>query len=389
MKNRMVKYNISICFIMLLLLNFDINAQIILGSARIDAYKPLLKNKKIGLVVNQSSLVNNTHLIDTLKSLKVNVTTLFSPEHGLRGNYSAGEKIKSGTDEKTGLPIISLYGKNKKPSAEQLKNVDVIIFDLQDVGARFYTYISTLHYVMEALAETNKMLIVLDKPNPNGDMIDGPVLDTNFHSFVGMHPIPILHGMTMGEYAQMINGERWLKHQLKCKLIVIPMKNYTHKTVYMPLIFPSPNLRTYAAIRLYASLCFFEGTEISLGRGTDKPFECIGLPNSSIGNYEFTPKSIPRVADNPPQKDKLCKGFLLSDEAKNIHKINLNWLIEFYNTSNDTAHFFNPFFDKLAGSNILRKQIISGLTDEEIEKTWQVDLAKFKVMRKKYVLYKD
>jgi uncharacterized protein YbbC (DUF1343 family) len=242
---------------------------------------------------------------------------------------------------------------------------------------------------MEALAETNKTLIVLDKPNPNGDIIDGPVLDTNFHSFVGMHPIPILHGMTMGEYAQMINGERWLKHQLKCKLMVIPMKNYTHKTVYMPPIFPSPNLRTYAAIRLYASLCFFEGTEISLGRGTDKPFECIGLPYSSIGNYEFTPKSIPGVADNPPQKDKLCKGFLLSDDAKNIDKINLNWLIEFYKTSNDTAHFFNPFFDKLAGSNVLRKQIVSGLTGEEIEKTWQVDLKKFKSTRKKYVLYKD
>jgi hypothetical protein len=220
-------------------------------------------------------------------------------------------------------------------------------------------------------------------------MIDGPVLDTNFHSFVGMHPIPILHGMTMGEYAQMINGEAWLKHKIKCKLIVIPIKNYTHKIVYMPSIFPSPNLRTYAAIRLYASLCFFEGTEISLGRGTDKPFECIGQPNSSIGNYEFTPKSIPGVADNPPQKDKLCKGFLLSDEAKNINKINLNWLIEFYKTSNDTAHFFNPFFDKLAGSNVLRKQIISGLSAKEIEKTWQVDIEKFKTIRKKYILYKD
>jgi uncharacterized protein YbbC (DUF1343 family) len=381
--------NISICLITLLLMNAEINAQIILGSARIDAFKPLLKNKKIGLVVNQSSLVNSTHLIDTLKTLKVNITTLFSPEHGLRGNYSAGEKIKSGMDEKTGLPIISLYGNNKKPSAEQLKNVDIIIFDLQDVGARFYTYISTLHYVMEALAETNKTLIVLDKPNPNGDIIDGPVLDTNFHSFVGMHPIPILHGMTMGEYAQMINGESWLKCKIKCKLIVIPMKNYTHKTVYMPPIFPSPNLRTYAAIRLYASLCFFEGTEISLGRGTDKPFECIGLPNSSIGNYEFTPKSIPGVADNPPQKDKLCKGYLLSYEAKNINKINLNWLIEFYKTSTDSAHFFNPFFDKLAGTNVLRKQIISGLTAKEIEKTWQVDLEKFKTIRKKYVLYKD
>jgi len=389
MKNRMVKYNISICFIVLLLLNSEINAQIILGSSRFDAYLPLLKNKRIGLVVNQSSLVKTTHLIDTLKSLKVNITTLFSPEHGLRGNYSAGEKIKSSIDDKTGLPIISLYGNNKKPSALQLKNVDIIIFDLQDVGARFYTYISTLHYVMEALAETNKTLIVLDKPNPNGDIIDGPILDTNFHSFVGMHPIPILHGMTMGEYAKMINGEGWLKRKIKCKLVVIPMKNYTHKTVYMPPVFPSPNLRTYAAIRLYASLCFFEGTDISLGRGTDKPFECIGAPNYNIGNYEFTPKSIPGVADNPQHKDKLCKGFLLSYEAKNINKINLNWLIEFYKTSNDTAHFFNPFFDKLAGSSTLRKQIISGLSAKEIEKTWEADLAKFKVTRKKYVLYKD
>jgi uncharacterized protein YbbC (DUF1343 family) len=389
MKNRMVKYNISICFIMLLLFNFEINAQIILGSSQFKSYLPLLKNKKIGLMINQSSLVNNTHLIDTLKSFKVNITTLFSPEHGLRGNYSAGEKINNSTDEKTGLPIISLYGNNKKPSASQLKNVDIIIFDLQDVGARFYTYISTLHYLMEACAESNKSLIVLDKPNPNGDIIDGPVLDTNFHSFVGMHPIPILHGMSMGEYAKMINGEGWLKRKIKCKLVVIPMKNYTHKTVYMPPVFPSPNLRTYAAIRLYASLCFFEGTDISLGRGTDKPFECIGAPNYSIGNYEFTPKSIPGVADNPPQKDKLCKGFLLSYEAKNINKINLNWLIEFYKTSNDTAHFFNPFFDKLAGSSILRKQIISGLSAKEIEKTWEADLAKFKLTRKKYILYKD
>ena len=379
----------SLSFLVLLFLSVNSNAQIILGSSRFDIYKPLLKNKKIGLVVNQSSLVKTTHLIDTLKSLKVNITTLFSPEHGLRGNYSAGEKIKSGIDEKTGLPIISLYGNNKKPSALQLKNVDIIIFDLQDVGARFYTYISTLHYVMEACAENNKTLIVLDKPNPNGDMIDGPVLDTNFHSFVGMHPIPILHGMTMGEYAKMINGEGWLKRKVKCKLVVIPIKNYMHKTVYMPPVFPSPNLRTYAAIRLYASLCFFEGTDISLGRGTDKPFECIGAPNCSIGNYEFTPKSIPGVANNPPHKDKLCKGFLLSYEAKNINKINLNWLIGFYKTSNDTAHFFNPFFDKLAGSSTLRKQIITGLSASEIEKTWQADLVKFKVTRKKYILYKD
>ena len=389
MKNRKVKYNISICFIVLLLLNSEINAQIILGSARLNSYLPLLKNKKVGLVVNQSSLIGQTHLIDTLLSLKVNVTTLYSPEHGLRGNYSAGEKIKSGVDDKTGLPIISLYGNNKKPTAAQLKNIDIIIFDLQDVGARFYTYISTLHYVMEALAENKKTLIVLDRPNPNGDIIDGPLLDTNFKSFVGMHPIPVLHGMTMGEYAQMINGQGWLKNKVKCNVKVICMSNYTHKSKYIPPVFPSPNLITYNAIRLYASLCFFEGTNISLGRGTDKPFECIGLPNSTIGTYEFTPKSIPGVADNPPQKDMLCKGFLLSNEAENIGKLNLKWLIDFYQASTDTAHFFIPFFDKLAGSSDLRNQIIKGLSAAEIEKSWQPNLVKFKAMRKKYILYKD
>jgi uncharacterized protein YbbC (DUF1343 family) len=379
----------TICFGIILLFSLNTNAQITLGNARINSYLPLLKGKKVGLVVNQSSLVKNTHLIDTLISLKVNITTLFSPEHGLRGNYSAGEKIKSGIDEKTGLPIVSLYGNNKKPTAAQLKNIDIILFDLQDVGARFYTYISTLHYVMEALAENKKMLIVLDKPNPNGDIIDGPILDTGYKSFVGMHPIPVLHGMTMGEYAQMINGQGWLKNKAKCNLKIISMINYTHKSKYMPPVFPSPNLRTYNAIRLYASLCFFEGTNISLGRGTDKPFECVGLPNSTIGNYEFTPKSIPGVADNPPQKDSLCKGFLLSNEAATINKLQLKWLIDFYQASTDTAHFFTPFFDKLAGNSQLRNQIIKGFSVAEIEKSWQPNLIQFKAMRKKYILYKD
>lgn len=389
MKNIKFKYTYSICFLMIILFNVKVNAQIILGSERINSYLPLLKNKKVGLVVNQSSLIKNVHLIDTLIKLKVNVTTLFSPEHGLRGNFSAGEKVKSGVDEKSGLPIISLYGNNKKPNAAQLKNVDVILFDLQDVGARFYTYISTLHFVMEALAETKKVLIVLDRPNPNGDIIDGPVLDSNYKSFVGMHPIPVLHGLTMGEYAQMINGQEWLKNKVRCNLIVIKMRNYTNRSKYMPPVFPSPNLKTYNAIRLYASLCFFEGTNISLGRGTDKPFECIGLPNSSIGDYEFTPKSIPGVADNPPHKDQLCKGFILSKEATDIKKLELKWLIDFYKNSKDSASFFTPFFDKLAGSNLLRKQILSGLTSVEIEKTWQADLIKFKAIRKKYILYND
>lgn len=389
MKNRKVKYTISICFLMLVVINYGANAQIILGANRMGTYLSILKDKKIGLVVNQSSLINQTHLIDTLKSLNVNITTLFSPEHGLRGNYSYGETIKNSVDEKTGLPIVSLYGNNKKPTTSQLKNVDIIVFDLQDVGARFYTYISTLHYVMEACAENKKTLIVLDRPNPNGDIIDGPVLDSNFKSFVGMHTIPVLHGMTMGEYAQMINGQGWLKNKTKCKLIVIAMKNYTHANKYMPPVFPSPNLRTYNAIRLYASLCFFEGTNISLGRGTELPFECIGTPNSKIGNYEFTPKSIPGVADNPPQKDILCTGFLLSNETQFINQINLNWLVNFYNASNDTAHFFTPFFDKLAGNDLLQKQIKSGLSADEIKKTWQPNLIKYKAIRKKYVLYKD
>ncbi|MES2380391.1 MAG: DUF1343 domain-containing protein [Bacteroidota bacterium] len=389
MRNKLSKYKSRICFLMLLLLNYQSQAQIVLGAARLSTYLPLLKNKKVGLVVNQSSVLNQTHLVDTLISLRVNVSTLFSPEHGLRGNYSAGEKVKSTIDEKTGLPVVSLYGNNKKPSAAQLKNVDILILDLQDVGARFYTYISTLHYVMEACAENNKTLIVLDKPNPNGDIIDGPILDTAYKSFIGMHTIPILHGMTMGEYAQMINGQGWLHKKVKCKLKVITMLNYTHHTPYTPPIFPSPNLRTYEAIRLYASLCFFEGTDVSLGRGTEKPFECIGIPNSKIGNYEFTPVAIKGVADNPPQKDKLCKGFLLTNEAKNIKQLNLSWLLDFYNARNDSSQFFTSFFEKLAGTDKLRKQIIAGLSEEQIKQSWQPGLVKYKTMRKKYLLYKD
>lgn len=389
MRILMPKYKSSFCFLVLLLFNYQLQAQIVLGSARISAYLPMIKGKKVGLVVNQSSLINQTHLIDTLIARKVNVTTLFSPEHGLRGNFGAGEKVDNGVDKKTGLPIVSLYGKNKKPSATQLQNVDVLVFDLQDVGARFYTYISTLHYLMEACAEQKKVLIVLDRPNPNGDIIDGPLLDTAFKSFVGVHPIPVLHGMTIGEYANMINGENWLHKKTKCKLFVIPMLNYTHKSKYMPPIFPSPNLRTYEAIRLYASLCFFEGTVVSLGRGTPKPFECIGLPNGKIGTYEFTPIPIAGVADNPPHKNKLCKGLLLTDEAKNINQINLTWLIDFYKASDDTAHFFTDFFNTLAGSKQLKNQIIAGLSAEEIKKSWQPSLIKYKATRKKYVLYKD
>lgn len=389
MRNKLSKYKSRICFLMLLLLNYQSQAQIVLGAARLNAYLPLLKNKKVGLVVNQSSLLNQTHLVDTLISLKVNITTLYSPEHGLRGNYAAGEKIKSSTDDRTGLPIVSLYGNNKKPTNAQLKNVDILILDLQDVGARFYTYISTLHYVMEACAENNKILIVLDKPNPNGDIIDGPILDTAYKSFIGMHTIPVLHGMTIGEYAQMINGQGWLHNKVKCKLKVITMLNYTHHTPYTPPVFPSPNLRTHEAIRLYASLCFFEGTNVSLGRGTEKPFECIGIPNSKIGDYEFTPRVIKGVADNPPQKNKLCKGFLLTDEAKNIKQINLSWLLKFYNARTDSSQFFTDFFEKLAGTNQLRKQIVEGLSEEQIKQSWQPGLVKYKAMRKKYLLYKD
>ena len=378
---------------MCFLLNLQLTNAQKTGAEQTENYQPLLKNKKVALVVNQTSMLGNAHLVDVLKSKKVNIQFIFAPEHGFRGDHSAGENVQSRVDAKTKLQVYSLYGSNKKPKAAQLAKVDIVIFDIQDVGARFYTFISTLHYVMEACAEQRKLLIILDRPNPNGFYIDGPVLDTAFKSFVGMHPVPVVHGCTIGEYAQMINGEGWLKNGIKCRLKIVKVQDYYHQKKYVLPVKPSPNLPNMSSILLYPSLCFFEGTSYSLGRGTNTPFECVGKPGCNIGTYTFTPVAIPGVADKPPYEGQLCNGFLLSDYGNNIapfqNKINLYWLLEFYRNDTNKAAFFTPFFDKLAGTNQLRLQIIQGKTEEEIRKSWQPALEQYRNMRLKYLLYTD
>lgn len=386
------KYKRSL-WLLCFLLNLNLaNAQKT-GAEQTGNYLPLLKNKKVALVVNQTSMLGNVHLVDFLKSKKVNIQFIFAPEHGFRGDHAAGENVQSALDAKTKLPVYSLYGPNKKPKAAQLAKVDIVIFDIQDVGARFYTYISTLHYVMESCAEQQKLLIILDRPNPNGFYIDGPVLDTAFKSFVGMHPVPVVHGCTIGEYAQMINGEGWLKNRIKCRLKIVKVQDYYHQKRYVLPVKPSPNLPNMSSILLYPSLCFFEGTSYSLGRGTNTPFECVGKPECTLGNYTFTPVSIPGIADKPPYEGQLCKGFLLSDYGNNIapfqNKINLFWLLEFYKNDINKSTFFTPFFDKLAGTGQLRLQIIQGKTEEEIRKSWQPALEQYRKMRLKYILYTD
>lgn len=365
--------------------------KVIVGAERFEEYLSFVKNKKVGLLTNQTSVVRNEngdliHLLDTLLLLDVDVIKIFSPEHGFRGNVEAGGFVNNSVDSKTNLPIISLYGKNKKPTKEQIKDCEVILFDLQDVGCRFYTYISTLHYVMEACAESNCRVIVLDRPNPN-DYIDGPVLDSKFKSFVGMHTVPVLHAMTIGEYAKMINGEGWLKDSIQCDLQVIKMLGWKHnlEEAYQLPIAPSPNLQTPKAIELYPSLCFFEGTKVSVGRGTDTPFEIIGYPDYYDKTFSFTPRAIKGVSDNPMYKDKKCYG--MKDLKVQKKKLDLSFLINMYKTANKKEDFFNSFFDKLAGTDQLRKQIEKGIEEEEIYLSWKKDIEKFKKIRKKYLLY--
>jgi len=356
------------------------------GADNTAAYLPLLKNKKIGIVTNQTGILSNkTHIVDFLLEQKINLQKIFAPEHGFRGTADAGEHVIDGKDTKTGLPIISLYGDNKKPKPEQLAGLDVLIFDLQDVGARFYTYISSLHYIMEACAENNVELIVLDRPNPNGGIVDGPILEKEFTSFVGMHPIPLLHGMTIGEYAKMINGEKWLKNEVKCKLIVIPCLNYKHDMFYSLPIKPSPNLPNDQAINLYASLCLFEGTNVSVGRGTEKQFQIYGSPYLPGSDFSFTP--IPNFgAKEPMHKNQLCYGEDLTKEPK-VNKLELKWIIKAYNETTDKTKFFNPFYTKLAGTKKLQQQIEAGISESEIRKSWEKGLNDFKEMRKKYLIY--
>ncbi len=371
------------------------------GAASPQEYLPLLQNKKVALVVNHTSLINDTHLVDSLLSSGVNVTQIFAPEHGFRGEAAAGETINSSVDTKTGLPIVSLYGKNKKPLPEQLHNVDIVVFDIQDVGARFYTYISTMHYVMEACAEQGKSLLILDRPNPNGHYVDGPILQPELQSFVGMHPIPVVHGLTIGELAHMINGEGWLANRVQCDVTVIKAKNYTHQDSYHLPVRPSPNLPNDQAINLYPSLCLFEGTVASLGRGTPFPFQVVGYPDPSLATalagkpdvadtISFIPKDMPGVAMNPPQEGKRCYGLDLRNEER-LNRISLQYVMDFYVQAKKAGvqDFFNNFFNTLAGTKELRKQIEAGLSEEEIRKSWEEGLNQYKRMRKKYLLYED
>lgn len=362
--------------------------RIITGADNFEAYLPLLANKKIGIVTNQTGILSNKiHLVDFLLEKKINIQKIFAPEHGFRGTADAGEHVIDGKDSKTGLPIISLYGDNKKPKVEQLAGIDIMIFDLQDVGARFYTYISTLHFIMEACAGNNIQLIVLDRPNPNGTIVDGPVLEKEYTSFVGMHPIPLLHGMTIGEYAQMINGENWLKKGMQCNLKIIPCLNYSREMAYSLPVKPSPNLPNDQSINLYASLCLFEGTNVSVGRGTETQFQIYGSPFLPKSNFSFTPK--PNFgAKDPVYNGKLCYGEDLTHIPK-VSKLELKWLIKAYNeTSSDKSKFFTAFFTKLAGTKILQQQIENGVSETEIRKSWEKGLTDFKMMRKKYLIYK-
>lgn len=370
-------------------------AQVKNGADRLEELFPLLENKRISLVVNQTSLVQNVHLLDTLYNKGVHITQVFAPEHGFRGDADAGEFIKNGKDYRTQVPIISLYGKNKKPQPAQLQQTDIVIFDIQDVGARFYTYISTMFYVMQACAENNKELIILDRPNPC-DYIDGPVLDMKYKSFVGMLPIPVLHGCTIGELAQMINGEGWLGNNLQCPLKVITIEDWKHGQPYSLPVKPSPNLPNDQAIALYPSLCPFEGTSISVGRGTDSPFQIIGSPTTKNLKFRFMPHPMKGSDKHPLHQDTYCYGLNLSSE-KNIAKgFSLQYVIQFYNYfQNLTKHaekefFTRPhWFDLLMGTNQVRLDILKNKTEEQIRSAWQKKLNQYKEIRKKYLLYED
>jgi uncharacterized protein YbbC (DUF1343 family) len=400
--------NTALLFVMIVLScgnssPYQNKAPVTVAANQLELYLPLLKNKRVGIVANQTSVIfknspglglngeliknDNIHLVDSLIKRDVSVIKVFAPEHGYRGRADAGEYVKGGIDLKTGLPIVSLYGENRKPDPKVLEDLDVVVFDIQDVGTRFYTFVSTLHYMMEGCAALNIPLIVLDRPNPNGHYVDGPVLDLNYKSFVGMHAVPITHGMTLGEFAKMINGEHWLEDDLNCDLTVIPVANYNREDVYILPIPPSPNLPNQKAINLYPSLCLFEGTHVSVGRGTENQFQIFGSPFLGDENYSF--QFIPKPnfgAKNPKHKAKICYG----KDLKNVdflNDINLNWLIEAYENTTDKSSFFNSFFTKLAGQTTLQQQIEKGWSALEIKRSWENDLEQFKALRSNYLLY--
>lgn len=362
------------------------------GAERINDYISELKDKKIAIVANHTSMIGKSHIVDTLLALKIKVVKVFAPEHGFRGMADAGEKVNTAIDDKTGLPIISLYGKNKKPTADQLKDIDIVLFDIQDVGARFYTYISTMTYVMEACAENQKQMIILDRPNPNGHYVDGPVLKAPLKSFVGMHQVPIVHGMTVGEYALMVNGEKWLSNGIQCPLKVISVKNYDHLSLYTVPIAPSPNLKSMQSIYFYPTTCLFEGTVMSVGRGTIDPFTMAGHPDYKSSTFNFTPISQPGAKD-PKFKDQICYGINFKESGyggdEPLTKIRLEWLIEIYTNFENKEVFFTNFFDQLVGNSTIKQDIISETDALKIQTNWSQEVNDFKKIRKKYLLYKD
>lgn len=386
------------CFLLLVGYMMNIPAaaareSVIPGAECIDAYLPLLKGKRVALLVNPTSQVNGVLLPDTLLRLGLHIEKIFSPEHGFRGQADAGAQVNSGTDPATGLPVISLYGKNKKPTASQLEDVDIVVYDIQDVGARFYTYISTLQYLMEACGENHKPLVILDRPDPLGFMVDGPVLDTAFRSFVGMQPVPAVYGMTPGEYAKMLVGEHWLSGPAPPELTVIPCVHYNHRTRYELPVAPSPNLKNNTAIYLYPSLCLFEGTVISVGRGTDFPFQQYGHPALRNQPDSFRPVSRPGATD-PPLKDRWCHGRKIADDPASALQIingrmSLEWILDAYRSFPEKDQFFIPFFEKLAGNDRLRRQIIAGFSEKAIRASWQPELEAFKKIRARYLLYPE
>jgi len=372
----------------------SVEKEIVVGANRTSEYLPLLNGKRVGIVANQTSVIykediSYTHLVDSLLTLNVDIKKVFSPEHGFRGNVDAGEHVKDGIDTKTRLPIISLYGDNKKPKIEQLEDLDILIFDIQDIGVRFYTYISTLHYLMEACAENNIPLIILDRPNPNGNYIDGPTMEKEHQSFLGMHPIPLVYGMTIGEYAQMVNGEKWLSNEEQCDITIISNDNYTHDKSYSLLIRPSPNIPNDQSIKLYPSLGLFEGTNINAGRGTEFQFQRYGAPflNPETMTFTYTPQAN-FGAKYPKHKGELCYGEDLSN-AEVKDEMTLKWIIKAYENSTDKSLFFlTNGFTKHAGTTKLQKQIEAGMTEADIKATWQEDLKHFRNIRVKYLIYK-
>lgn len=366
--------------------------QVVTGAERTDQYVDKLRGKKVGILTNHTGLIEKTHLVDSLISSGINVKTVFAPEHGFRGSADAGENVESYTDPRTGVRVVSIYGSNKRPKDNYIKDLDIIIFDIQDVGLRYYTYLSSLHYMMEACAANGRELIIFDRPNPNGFYVDGPILEPKYKSFVGMHPIPVVHGMTLGELALMINGEGWLEGKVKCDISIVKCLNYTHRTKYELPVKPSPNLPNMRSVYLYSSLCFFEGTPLSIGRGTSFPFQIYGHPALPDEGFYFTPQST-EGAKNPPLKDKKCYGHDLrqtpSDEKLWQEGIDLSYIVDSYRIIGGGDKFFLPIFNLLTGTGYIKEMIIAGASARQIEERWRDDVEKFRNQRKPYLLYAE